>query len=219
LRSVTGLAGQALSVGVQAGAVSGHGRVDGFLGIEPADAGHQVAERQHAFHVEVGDAEGDGDVLHRASGLHQPREGDPLRGLVGGQPGDVLQQRGFQRRGVVLLGEDGAGQGIDLAAFADDGPSREPAPPPGDDLVGVRFPPRRPISSARGAREGGNAGEVGSAGGAAKLVAEAYRGLAQERAVEPGLLPTAPARFPDDGESERAAWRRRSLSALGFAKA
>src|SRR3546814_3736551 len=72
--------------------------VDFLLRIHRSNARKEVAERQHAFDGEVGQAEGRGDILDLAAFLDQADKAFPLRHFIGVEPRHVLDQRGFDGR-------------------------------------------------------------------------------------------------------------------------
>lgn len=113
--------------------------VDLLAAIGFADFGQEVAKRQNAFDHQLGDAEGRSDVWNGAALLDEPRKRLPLRYFVWIEAGEVFDQRGFQRIGVVTVLHDGAGQGIAFAALVGKRFRGEIAPPAGDDLEGFRL--------------------------------------------------------------------------------
>src|SRR5690606_34419986 len=79
------------------------------------------------------------DLLGGASLSDQTGEGLPLAHLVGDEPGDVLDQRGFERGGGVAGLQDGARKPVDRAALLEYGARGEVAAPARDDLEGFAF--------------------------------------------------------------------------------
>src|SRR3546814_15891680 len=65
--------------------------VDFLLRIHRSNARKEVAERQHAFDGEVGQAEGRGDILDLAAFLDQADKAFPLRHFIGVEPRHVLR--------------------------------------------------------------------------------------------------------------------------------
>ncbi len=117
------------------GQVADRRHVDGLLAVERADARQKVAEREDAADLHVGEVEGLADLVGRAAFLlDQPGEGHPLRDLVGVEPGEVLDQRGFERGGVVAGLHDRAGQRAVIDAIGQDEAVGGPAPRARDDL-------------------------------------------------------------------------------------
>src|SRR3546814_6820802 len=84
--------------------------VDFLLRIHRSNARKEVAERQHAFDGEVGQAEGRGDILDLAAFLDQADKAFPLRHFIGVEPRHVLDPRGFDGIGIVARFEDRAWQ-------------------------------------------------------------------------------------------------------------
>src|SRR3546814_20801515 len=72
-------------------------RVDFFLAIEIADARHEIAERENAADIKIGQPEGLADLFGGPPFLlHEPGAGLTFRNLVGVEPRDILDQHGFQ---------------------------------------------------------------------------------------------------------------------------
>ena len=124
-------------------------RVDSIGAVEVADRFDQVAQREPLAHLARRQAEGLGDILDRLAQADQPHEGFILAHRIGIEPGDILDQRGFERGGIVAVRHDRAGQRLDLAALGDDDArSREPAGSR-DDLGAVGEPFGRTSSGRR----------------------------------------------------------------------
>src|SRR3546814_14371112 len=82
--------------------------VDFLLRIHRSNARKEVAERQHAFDGEVGQAEGRGDILDLAAFLDQADKAFTLRHFIGVEPRHVLDQPGFDGIGHVARSENRA---------------------------------------------------------------------------------------------------------------
>jgi hypothetical protein len=91
--------------------------IDLLIAIGFADFGQQITKGEALVEHALGDAERPGNLRDAAPFLNQPGKGLPLRNLIGIEPGNVLDQRGFERRCVVSRLHDGAGQRFDLARF------------------------------------------------------------------------------------------------------
>jgi hypothetical protein len=109
-------------------------RVDFFASVKIADAREQIAERENALHALFGNAEGRRNILGRPAFAHQLREGLPARDLVRREPRDILDHRRLDRRCVIGLGEDAAGQRLGLAGLFGDDPRGVVAPRARDDF-------------------------------------------------------------------------------------
>src|SRR3546814_1752505 len=114
-------------------------RVDFFLAIEIADARHEIAERENAADIKIGQPEGLADLFGGPPFLlHEPGEGLPLRNLVGVEPRDILDQRGFQCGRIVAVLHDRARQRIGFAALLRGDLRGMEAARSGDDLECLR---------------------------------------------------------------------------------
>jgi hypothetical protein len=95
-------------------------RTDLLLRIQRADTRQQIAEREDALHHCSGIPKVPAiSAMLRPSG-DQPRISFPLGHFVGIAPRDILDQRGFERGGIVAFFEDRAGQRLGLALLARD---------------------------------------------------------------------------------------------------
>ena len=77
------------------------GRVDLTAPIEVADAREQIAQRERPLHLQLCEAESGRDMLGGSAFAHQPGEAFPAGHFIGIEPGDILDQRRFERRRVV----------------------------------------------------------------------------------------------------------------------
>ena len=83
------------------GSVADGGAVDTPTLVDMTDTRQQIAERQRAADHQFRQAEGGREIVDATPLPDQGGEGFPAGHLVGIKPGDILDQRGFQRCGIV----------------------------------------------------------------------------------------------------------------------
>ena len=101
------------------------------------DLGRQIGNGQSALHRDLGDTKGIGNVLNASALLQQALEGLELVHVVHRKAGNVLNERGLNRRRVIALCHDSAGNGFDLNSFTLQCLWRQEAPLARDDLVAL----------------------------------------------------------------------------------
>ena len=109
--------------------------IDGVSAVGFADAGQEIAKGKDALDGSVGQPEGCGNILDAAAFLDQAIEGFPFADLVGVLAHEILDERGFERSGIVIVVKNGARQEHIFSACLGDGLGGKVAPASSDDLV------------------------------------------------------------------------------------